>query len=368
MTTIILAFSILILLITLANVLFWPRVRPSREPGPPVVSVLIPARDEELNLPECLARVREQGGVVGEILVYDDHSTDGTARVVETFRALDQRIRLVPAQQLPPGWTGKNFACSRLAEAASLQYLLFLDADARLQPGAIDSILQEMKTRRLEFLSCWPGLITATFWERLLMPMLNFVVFSIYPGPLSLFFAYPSLALAHGACMMFDRHSYLAIGGHRAVRDQIFEDTRLAQLWRQRGRRGLCLDGQRIVRVRMYEDFAGIWNGFLKNFYPAFERQYNFWLFVAFHLLVMLGPFVLLLRAGKEMAIGAGAVITSRLLLALRFNQPRATVLLHPLAEVVMLCLGITSWWKCRTGRGVSWKDRTYHKSESPTD
>ncbi|MFM8394397.1 MAG: glycosyltransferase family 2 protein, partial [Acidobacteriota bacterium] len=220
MTIIILSLSILVLFITLANVLFWPRVTDSLERVPGAVSVLIPARNEEANLVDCLSRVVAQGAVVGEILVYDDHSTDNTAALIEAAQAADPRIRLVPTRQLEPGWTGKNFACSRLAEASRSPYILFLDADARLQPGAIDNILHEMRRRRLELLSCWPGLITETFWERVLMPMLNFVVFSIYPGPLSLFFSYPSLALAHGACMMFDRRSYMAIGGHSAVRDQ----------------------------------------------------------------------------------------------------------------------------------------------------
>lgn len=363
---IILALTILVLLITLANVLFWPAVRSAPAALLPMVSVLIPARNEEANLPECLRSLSLQGEVIGEILIYDDHSTDGTRSVIEAARNTNSRIALVQQQELEIGWTGKNFACAKLAEAARFPFILFIDADARLQPGAVDSMLQEMRRRRLELLSCWPGLKTETFWERLLMPMLNFVVFSIYPGPLALFFSYQSLALAHGACLMFERQSYLEVGGHRMVHDQIFEDTRLAQLWRQLGRRALCLDGQRVVRVRMYENFSGIWQGFLKNFYPAFQRRYNFWIFLLFHLLVVLGPFFMLAVGGRESILGAGAIIGSRLLLAIRFNQPWTLIFLHPLAEIMMLALGLNSWWRCRSGRGVNWKDRTYHTNELP--
>lgn len=364
MITVILALSLLVLGITTANVLIWPRVRTSAATRSALVSVLIPARNEEENLPECLDAVSAQGGIVGEILVYDDHSTDETATVVRTAAVRDPRIGLLQARPLEPGWTGKNFACANLARSASFEFLLFLDADARLLPGAVDRLHAEMVRRKLEMLSCWPGLVTISFWERALMPMLNFVVFSIFPGPLSLIFGFSSLALAHGACLLFDRKAYFAVGGHEAVRDQIFEDTRLAQLWRRRGRRALCLDGRDLVRVRMYGDLSGIWQGFLKNFYPAFQRELSFWIFIAFHFMVILLPFALLpLWPDPRLVVAAIAVIVSRVLLVIRFRQSMLTVLLHPLAEAMLLLLGVTSWWRCRTGRGVSWKGRAYHKS-----
>ena len=369
MIAIILALSLLVLGITTANVLLWPRVRSSTTTQLASVSVLIPARNEEENLPACLDAVIAQGPIVGEILVYDDHSTDQTSRVVELAAGRDPRIRLVPARPLEPGWTGKNFACANLARAAAFDFLLFLDADARVRPRAVDRLHREMVQRRLALLSCWPGLEAVSFWERTLMPMLNFVVFSIFPGPLSLIFGFPSLALAHGACMLFDRKVYFEVGGHEAVRDQIFEDTRLAQLWRLHGRRGLCLDGQDLISVRMYEDLSGIWLGFLKNFYPAFRRETSFWLFIAFHLGILLLPFVLLpFRPYPRLGVATFAVLLSRLLLAIRFRQSLLTVLLHPLAEAMLLLLGLTSWWRCRTGRGVSWKGRAYHKSDHKSE
>ncbi|NBO64494.1 MAG: glycosyltransferase [Acidobacteria bacterium] len=364
MTILILSLSFLVLAITLANVLIWPRIRISDCAEKGVVSVLIPARNEEEHLPGCLDAVISQGSVVGEILVYDDNSTDRTTEVIASASNRDPRVKLLVGRPLEPGWTGKNFACDNLARAASSRYLLFLDADARLQPDAIKSLYQEIVSRQLVLLSCWPGLVTVSFWERLLMPMLNFVVFSIYPSPLSLFLGYPSLALAHGACLLFEREGYFIIGGHRAVRDQIFEDTRLAQLCRQRGQRGLCLDGQDLVRVRMYGNFSGIWQGFLKNFYPAFRRESSFWVFTLFHLLVNLVPFIALpLYPVPALIIAAASILASRVLLVIRFRQSFISVLLHPLAEALLLLLGLTSRWRYRTGRGVTWKGRSYHDS-----
>jgi chlorobactene glucosyltransferase len=367
MTIIFPVVALFVLGITLANVIFWPRVRSRGSAGGGQVSVLIPARNEELNLPACLDSVLSQGAVVGEILIYDDHSTDRTGEVIAAYRQRDARVRAVACHPLAPGWTGKNMACWQLAKAATGEILLFLDADARLLPGAIASLRGEMDHRRLELLSCWPGLEMETRWERLLMPMLNYVVFSIYPAPLALFFSYPSLALAHGACLMFQRQSYFELGGHATVRDQIFEDTRLAQLWREAGRRGLCLDGQRVVRVRMYENLAGIWQGFQKNFYPAFQREASFWSFIAFHLVFLLLPFLILpgqLLGGvldSRILVAVAGILTVRLMLAIRFRHPVWSSLAHPLSQIMLLGLGLSSWWRCRTGRGVTWKGRDYH-------
>lgn len=363
MNTLLLTVTILLLLITLANVLFWPRVRRSATARPGEVSVLIPARNEESNLPACLDRVLRQGEVVGEVIVCDDHSTDSTPAIVAGYAARDPRVRLVTPGDLPEGWIGKNFACATLAGAASRDYLLFLDADARLEDQAVSSLVAEMERRRLDMLSCWPGLAMESFVERALMPMLNFVVFSIYPGPMSLFFSYPSLALAHGACLIFTRTSYHQLGGHAAVRDQIFEDTRLARLWRERRRRGLCLDGRGVVSVRMYSSFDGIWRGFQKNFYPAFRSEAAFWSFLFFHALFCLVPFLLLAASpSRSLALATLAILLTRLLLALRFAQPAWTALLHPVAQFLLLTLGLSSWWRCRTGQGVEWKGRSYYR------
>ena len=362
MITFFLYSSLLLLAITLANVFLWPRVRRAGTMDAGDVSVLIPARNEELNLPACLDAVRAQGEVVGQILIYDDHSSDGTAGVIDRYSRQEPRLARVQCRTIEPGWTGKNFACAELAKVATGRYLLFLDADARLEPGAVDALRQEMVNRNLQFLSCWPGLVMITTWEKVLMPMLNFVVFSIFPGPLSLYFSYPSLALAHGACMLIERQSYLEIGGHRAVRDQIFEDTRLAQLWRMRGRRGLCLDGQQIVRVRMYSKLDEIWRGFEKNFYPAFQSDLSFWAFIIFHLVAVLLPFAwVLFDRDRRLLVAISSILTVRLLLAQRFGQPRWSFILHPFAEMMLIALGVTSWWRCKSGRGVSWKGRIYH-------
>lgn len=368
--------------VTLWNVLAWPRLAPAVEArggdderGAAVVSVLIPARDEETNIAACLDSALAQGSTVCEVIVYDDHSSDRTAEIVSERARRDARVRLVGPANLPPGWCGKNFACARLAAEARGRWLLFIDADARLLPRAAGRMTAEAGARSATMLSCWPALEAVGFWERTLMPMLNFVVFTLYPAPLSLRRADPSLGLAHGACLLARRDVYETTGGHSAVRDAINEDVRLAQHWRACGHLSLCFDGHGVVGVRMYHSFAEIWLGFQKNFYPAFRRAPSFWLFLALHLFALLLPFALApLTFAAPAAWGfarpsawafAGAVacvVLVRAALAVRFGQVWWSVLTHPLGELLLVALGLSSWWRCRTGRGVVWKGRRYRE------
>jgi chlorobactene glucosyltransferase len=354
--------------VALWNALAWPRVTAVPDAAATArVSVLIPARDEERNLAACLDAVLAQGvETICEVLVYDDHSTDQTPAVIDAYAARDGRVRRVAPAPLPAGWCGKTFACAQLSAAARGEWLLFLDADARLSgEGAAARMLAEASGRRLTLLSCWPALELRGFWERALMPLLNFVVFTLYPAPLALKRTDASLGLAHGACLLAHAPAYARVGGHGAVRDQLFEDVRLAQLWRARGEAGLCLDGRGTVSVRMYRSFAEIWGGFQKNFFPAFRCESSFWFFMATHLLLFFLPFILApllfgTRGGTAFAIIALCVLAMRAVLAVRFGHPWWSVLMHPLGEAILVALGLSSWWRCKSGRGVLWKGRRY--------
>ncbi len=357
--------ELVLLAIVLWNVLAWPRVNAeAAEDGN--LSILIPARNEARNLGECLSSVVTQCAPVKEILIYDDHSVDLTPAIIEDYASHDQRISRVPTIELPAGWGGKNFACAQLANSARGEWLLFLDADARLSEKAAARMLSEARRRELTLLSCWPALQLDSFWEWMLLPLLNFLVFTVYPAPLSMQRDDPSLGLAHGACILVRRNKYFAVGGHAAVRDVITEDIRLAQLWRARGERGLCLDGTGTVTVRMYRSFSEIWNGFQKNFFPGFRSRFTFWSFIALHCTLFLLPFWLLpvVVCSSAWAWGlvpaVACVLLMRLLLALRFDQALWSILFHPFAEAFLILLALSSWWRCRGGLGVEWKGRRY--------
>lgn len=364
----ILFLSIFFLCVVLWNVLAWQKITETQSELKNIVSVLIPARNEEANLASCLDAVLLQGNIVAEVLVYNDHSADDTPKIIADYVNRNHLVRLITTTDLPSGWCGKNYACAQLAEAASGEWMLFIDADARLSDGALARMIEEVLSRQITFLSCWPSLDLRSFWEKTLMPMLNFVVFTLYPAPLSLKRNDASLGLAHGACLLVHSSTYKSVGGHDLVRDQIFEDTRLAQLWREKGHKSLCLDGQDVVRVRMYNSFGEIWSGFQKNFFPAFRCETSFWLFIILHFTIFLLPFILVLLSFRFIWINpalliALCVLLMRLGLAIRFRQALWSVMFHPLCEMVLIVLGISSWWKCKSGHGVEWKGRLYQTS-----
>jgi glycosyltransferase involved in cell wall biosynthesis len=343
------------------NVAAWPAVTRRRDPEAGSVSVLIPARNEAGGIEACLESVVRQGAVVREILVYDDGSSDGTAGVVRAFLVENDRVRLLAGGHLPAGWCGKPHACLRLAEAAVAEWLLFLDADARLADGAVERLLRDARDRHVTLLSAWPALELVGFWERLLMPVLNLVVFSLYPAPLALLRGDPSLGLAHGACILAHRPTYGRLGGHALVRDQLFEDSRLAQAWRARGQQSLCLDGQTVVSVRMYRTAREIWAGFQKNCYPAFRHEGTFWAFLALHTAAFLVPPAVMVAspsAGAAAAFGGGMLM--RAVLSVRFGHPMWSAVLQPVSAAVLVALGLASRRRYRAAQGVEWKGRRY--------
>jgi glycosyltransferase involved in cell wall biosynthesis len=329
------------------------------------VSLLIPARNEAANIEACLETASLQSARVREILVYDDHSEDATASLVIAAASRDARIRLLPPQPLPDGWKGKPFACACLAEAATCDWLLFIDADARLKGDCASAMVRAAECHDATLMSFWPGIVLGSAAERWLMPLLNMVVFTLYPAPVALKSNMPSLGLAHGACMLFHAETYRRLGGHGIVRGELFEDTAMAREWRRLGERSLCFDGQDAVTVRMYRSLGELWRGFRKNFYPAFRTEVGFWLFLAFHAALFIVPYVRLAQEpGSDVhaatLIAACTPFAMRLVQCVRFRYPVWSAVLHPFAEVLLIVLGLWSWWGIHSGCGVEWKGRRY--------
>ncbi|NJK93169.1 MAG: glycosyltransferase [Blastochloris sp.] len=138
-----------------------------------LVSVLIPARNEEKRIGPCLESLMGQSHVEMEILVLDDHSTDGTGRLVEDLARRDARIRICQGEPLPEGWTGKGWACQQLGKKARGQWLLFTDADTVHEPGGVAAVLREARSRRAALVSLWPRQLALTWSELLVIPFVH---------------------------------------------------------------------------------------------------------------------------------------------------------------------------------------------------
>ena len=163
------------------NLLLLPRAGGSPGGGA-LVSILIPARDEEANIEACLRAALASRGVPVEVLVMDDGSRDATPAIVRRLARADARLRLLSAPALPPGWTGKVHACARLAEAARGTHLLFLDADVRLAPDAAAALAAHAERRDLAMVSGVPRQVIRTLGEALTVPTINLLLLGYLPG------------------------------------------------------------------------------------------------------------------------------------------------------------------------------------------
>lgn len=365
--------TFLLLLLTanfLVNLLVFRRPRPARlspNQTSPLVSILIPARNEETRLPDCLDSLLAQDYPHLEWIVLNDHSTDQTARVVETRRQREPRLRLIEGQDLPPGWTGKAWACHQLSREARGDYLLFTDADTRHEPQALSSALDHLLRHRYGLLSLWPRQIAVTWSERWVIPFVHVLILWFMPHWLKL--RHRSLGAANGQFLLFRRDAYDAIHGHESVRSHLVEDVALGREILLGGHRLGNADGSHLVSCRMYESFGGIWEGFTKNLRAGFEDSLSGFivtgiLIVTLLILPFLWAFISWIAGWPAWIVQttlaqAALVLLLRWLLAVRVGQPRTVILLHPLAATLCMAIALNSWIQTARGR-VTWKGRTY--------
>jgi hypothetical protein len=351
------------------------------------ISVLIPARDEERNIAACvesvLASILPNGGAALEVLVLDDASTDRTAEIVRELAACDTRVRLAKTQTLPAGWNGKQRACWLLAQEAKGELLLFLDADVRIAPEAVQRCAGQLKSSKLALLSGFPKQITVGWLERMLIPLIHFVLLSFLPMGRMRKTTSPSFSAGCGQFFLVERTAYFASGGHAGIRETRHDGLRLPQLFRKAGYRTDIFDLTQLARVRMYDSPGAVWMGLAKNATEGIATPGRIF---PFSVLLVLGQvlpvllFALMLAFLSSFAIvGATfdqpllawsvcaaialafvASYVPRLLAVRRFQQPLMSALLHPLG--VLLLLGV-QWYalgKQVFGKPVAWRARTY--------
>lgn len=234
-------------------------------PSRHMVSVIVPARNEEACLETCLESLAAQTGVTFEVIVVDDHSTDRTHEIAESFaQGYSDTVRVVDAGSLPEGWTGKNNAVVTGARAARGEWLLFTDADTVHLPGSLARALQEAEEHYVDMLSYSPEQIAVTFWEMATLPVVFAELAREYP-PSKVSDPKSPAAAANGQYILIKRSAYEAVGGHAAVAREILEDVALARAVKVSGRKIRFRYAADAVRTRMYRNFAQLREGWTKN-------------------------------------------------------------------------------------------------------
>ena len=344
----------------------------------PLVSVCIPARNEESNIRRCVEAVLHQDYPNFEVVVLDDRSTDATLTLLKEIASRDSRLLPVSGSDLPKGWAGKPHALYQAAKVARGEWLCFVDADTFLEPYALSSVFARAKEQNADLFTVITNQIFVTFWERVIMPLVM-TALTVGFSPRKVNDPKRVDAISNGQFIFIKRHVYDAFGGHESVKDKIAEDQAIAHQVKSKGYRLILADGMQVMSTRMYTSFAGIWEGWTKNIYLGLSIHPGLLLLGAFGaLLGILAAIFLplwivlgLIWLGNGGEIFAIAVIGEGLLVAayLIFIRVRAAGYFHipawyalttPLGAGIFSAMILASAWKVLSGQGVTWRGRIY--------
>lgn len=337
----------------------------------PLISILVPARNEEKDIATCLDSLRKQDYPSYEILVLDDSSSDNTAAVVERIAAADPRVRLLRGKPLPQGWAGKPFACHQLASEARGSWLLFTDADTTHAPEMLRSALAYASSNRLSLLSGFPLQHTVSSSQRVVIPAIYFILLSCLPLWWLQGSSKPKPGLTIGQFIFVSAADYRQIGGHEAVKSRILEDVWLGFEMVRRGKRQGVVDLSDVVACRMYEGVGDLWEGFTKWTYSV--GSFSSWvlgLLMVAGVSLFVAPFVLVACHFSPMPGTYGwsavivlqvvAILLMRILIDHRFGHSYLYSLSHPAGISFMMFSGVYGGIRRLNGSGVQWKERLY--------
>jgi len=280
-------FAMLVLrfLVVLVNRISSPFIKAKQPEDFPLVSVLIPARNEEGNLPALLTDLNVCTYPNLEIIVCNDQSTDQTQQILETYSAQIANLQYFNIVPDVGGWSGKNYVCYSLAQKAKGTYFLFIDADVKLNPDAISNAIAYCLKRKISLLSVFPQqkLMSTGEWET--VPVMNWILLSMLPLPLVQFPWFPSLSAANGQFMLFDASAYKKNEWHLQVKDEVVEDIAIARLMKKKKYALSVKLGNNDVFCRMYTNYDEAITGFSRNIHQYFQGN-RFWM-VAFLVIIL---------------------------------------------------------------------------------
>jgi len=296
---VIFSFTVIQLMFAITNLISGPNLPESDGESDDIVSVLIPARNEENNIGNLLDDLIKQVYRNIEIIVFNDQSDDLTAEIVTEYTNRDGRIRLVNSEGLPRGWLGKNFSCYSLSRNPKGKYLLFLDADVRVGGNLIGKAVSFSRKYDLGLISIFPKQKIVTFGEMITVPNMNFILVSLLPLILVHTSKYPSLSAANGQFMFFRTGHYRLLEPHKKMKNDKVEDISIARYYKENGIKTACMLGDDSISCRMYNGFSKSVSGFSKNVIAFFGNSYIaavlFWLITTFGFIPVYYEFPLML-------------------------------------------------------------------------
>lgn len=361
-------FQIVVMVVVCSNI--WMLHRTRRHAAPrtlPSVSVLVPARDEEQRIGRCVESLLAQDYPNFEVLVYDDHSCDGTLAILQKLAAHYPRLTILSGADGPGNQGGKPYACAQMAERAAGELLFFTDADTVHAPAMLQQTVTALVGQQADLLTGFPRQQVRSWGEKLLVPFFGWACTCFVPLWLAYRLRLPALSCAVGQMLLFRRAAYDAIGGHAGMPGEIVEDLALARKTKAAGLRWRMAHVADLITCRMYSTTSESINGFTKNLFAAFGFRLLPFLFAVGWLLVLFWAPLVVLPFWITSSTDNGALW--RLLLCAGLSLPLWWIpyrelglpswlaLLYPATILANALVGLRSLLHSVTGK-LTWKDR----------
>ncbi|MBN1180962.1 MAG: glycosyltransferase family 2 protein [Bacteroidales bacterium] len=352
----VLAFTAIQLLVSLINVMFRQKIRvyPHQKE---LVSVLIPARNEESNMKDLLEGLLNQSYQTIEIIVFNDESTDRTAEIVKDFATKDPRVKIIESSGLPVGWLGKNFACHSLAKHAHGKYFLFLDADVRLHGDCIYKTLHAANKYKLGLLTVFPKQDMETPGENITVPVMTFILLTLLPLIFVRKSKFVSLSAANGQFMLFNADIYKNLEPHKHFKQNKVEDIAIIRHFKRTKIKTACLTSMNTIRCRMYRNFKEAVDGFSKNLIMFFGNSFVlamlFWLITTFGFL----PVIISMPSFVIISYFASLVLI-RILVSIVSQQSVVKNILFYIPQQLSMGIIINRALKYKHKKQYQWKGR----------
>lgn len=354
-------------------------VRPAAAPADaPLISVIVPARDEERNIRRCVEALLAQSYPNFELIVLDDRSTDATPQILAELARRDNRLHVLRGEELPPGWAGKPHALFEAAGKARGEWLCFVDADTFVSAQALASVHAAAAESSADLFSIFTRQELGSFWEKVVLPLV-FTGLSVGFNPRKVNDPDKPDAIANGQFIFIKSKVYQVLGGHAAIKASIVEDRDLATLVKQSGYRLVVADGRSVASTRMYTSLPEMWEGWTKNIFLGLKDRPGLLLLGAFGAFVsvfaalllplwLLGGLVWWFAGGAALAVAVaveaavlwGCLVFWRVRVCWNMGISAGYALTAPLGAGVFAAMMFASAWKVLSRRGVTWKGRRY--------
>lgn len=341
------------------NFLFPQKIKNSSQPVNQLISLLIPARNEEKNMDSLLKHLQNLTTKHLEIIIYDDESTDKTVSIVKQHMLLDSRIQLIQSNNLPKGWLGKNHACHQLSRQAKGNFYLFIDADVKLYDSIVKDTVAYAQKHQLGLLSIFPLQILETKGEKITVPIMNYILLTLLPLVFVRISPFVSHSAANGQFMLFEADTYKRLQPHNYFKKSPVEDINISRYLKKSHMKIACITGERRVKCRMYTNYKEALNGFTKNIFMFFGNQpvvgFLFWILATLSII----PIIILDKPYTWVFI---AIVCINQLLIYRINKQMNIVygLLLPIQLIFLFHVMVRAYF-IKNNRKILWKGRALY-------